>query len=304
MGTGLKIVVFSALCLIWSSTWLMIKVGLEGAPPVTSAGLRFIIASFVILSILVYRRIRLPNTKRFYWLSLYLGLFQMGFPYALVYWAETRISSGLTSLLFSTMPFTVSILARVMIGDPLTLSKLAGIFIGTLGTAVIFWDGLSLGGSQSAWGIAAALGSALFASLSSVMVKKFARAYHPMASIFLPMVIGGILLTASGRVLESNQQIRWNFPTVGSVVYLAVIGSVVAFALYYWLIKHIDVTVLSYQTFVIPILACLIGWIFLRETVTINTAIGGGMILVGIALATFRLSRNKRSVSVGFRGGR
>jgi drug/metabolite transporter (DMT)-like permease len=295
MGTGLKIVVFSALCLIWSSTWIMIKVGLEGAPPVKSAGLRFIIASLVILAILVHRRIGLPRTKRFYWLSLYLGLFQIGFPYALVYWAETRISSGLTSLLFSTMPFTVAMMARMILGDPITLPKFSGIVIGTLGAVVIFWDGLSLGGSRSAWGICAALASAVCASLSSVMVKKFARAYHPVASIFLPMVVGGVLLMAGGYAIESRQSIRWDLATTGSVLYLAVIGSVLAFALYYWIIKHIDITVLSYQTFVIPILACLIGWIFLRETVTINTAIGGGMILVGIALATFRFSRNKRS---------
>jgi len=301
MSNGLRITVFSALCLIWSSTWIMIKVGLEGAPPVTSAGLRFIIAAAIIFSILLIRRIPLPRTKRFVWLSVYLGLFQMGFPYALVYWAEQHIASGLTSILFSTMPFTVAILARIILGDPLTLRKLAGIFIGTFGTAVIFWDGLSLGGPQSVWGISAALGSAFFASLSSVIVKRYAESYHPMASIFLPMLIGGVLLTAGGLVIEANRQVRWDGATVGSILYLAVLGSVVAFALYYWIIKHIDVTVLSYQTFVIPILACLLGWIFLRETVTINTAFGGGLILVGIALATFRFSRRKGSGRVGFR---
>ena len=298
MSSGLRIIVFSALCLIWSSTWIMIKVGLEGAPPVTAAGLRFIIAAIVIFSILAYRRIALPRTPRFLWISLYLGVFQMGIPYALVYWAEQHITSGLTSILFSTMPFTVAILARMILGDPLTVRKVTGIVIGTAGTIVIFRDGFTTGDSRSLWGIAAALGSAMCASLSSVMVKRFSRSYNPIASIFLPMAIGGVLLVVGGWFLEATRPVHWNAATIGTILYLAVVGSVVAFGLYYWIIKHIDVTVLAYQTFIIPILACLIGWIFLRETVTIHVAIGGGMILTGIALATFRLTSGKRSTSV------
>lgn len=304
MSSILKIVVFSALCLIWSSTWLMIKVGLEGAPPVTGAGLRFIIAAIVIFAILAYRRIALPRTARFLWLSLYLGVFQMGLPYALVYWAEQHITSGLTSILFATMPFTVAVLARIVLGDPLTLRKAAGIVIGTVGTVVIFQDGLAAGSPQSLWGIAAALGSALCASASSVVVKRFSGSYNPIASIFLPMAIGGLLLTFAGLVLESDRPLRLDGVTVGTILYLALLGSVVAFGLYYWIIKHMDVTVLAYQTFVIPILACLLGWIFLKETVTIHIATGGGMILAGIALATFRLPRSRRSQDAGYpRGG-
>lgn len=300
MSTGIKITVFSALCLIWSSTWLMIKVGLEGAPPITAAGLRFILASIVIFSILLYRRLGLPRGTAFIRLSIFLGFFQIAIPYALVYWAEQHITSGLASILFSTMPLTVAILARFILGDPLTVPKIGGILIGTLGVIVIFYDGISLGGHETLLGIAATLLSALFASVSSVVIKKFSRAYNPMASIFVPMLIGGIVLTVSGRLVESQRTITFDAPTVTSVVYLAVLGSVAAFGLYYWIIKHMDVTVLSYQTFIIPILACLMGWIFLHETVTLRIAFGGGMIVVGIALATLSKSRKKRIVNVGF----
>jgi drug/metabolite transporter (DMT)-like permease len=299
MSSGLLITVYGVLCLIWGSTWIMIKVGLEGAPPVTAAGVRFIIASAVIFAILAARRIPLPRTRRFLRLSIFLGLFQMGFPYALVYWAEQHITSGLTSILFATMPFTVAILARIVLGDSITVRKLAGIFIGTFGTALIFWDGLSLGGPHAVRGICAALGSAFFSSLSSVVVKRFGESYHPLASIFLPMAIGGAVLTAGGLLLEAGRETRWDAATVGSILYLAVLGSVVAFGLYYWIIKHIDITVLSYQTFIIPIVACLLGWIFLGEKVTIMTAVGGGSILAGIALATFGFSRRKESGRAG-----
>jgi drug/metabolite transporter (DMT)-like permease len=271
----------------------MIKVGLDGAPPITSAGIRFIIASLMIFSILVARRIRLPRDTRFYRLSFFLGLFQMGIPYGLVYWAELHISSGLTSILFSTMPFTVAILARLFLGDPITLPKMTGIAIGTAGVAVIFWDGISLGGPHAVYGIAAALGSAILASVSTIVVKKHSRSYNPIASIFLPMLIGGAVLMIGSILLERGEPVTWNAMTITSILYLAAFGSVAAFGLYYWIIKHMDVTVLSYQTFIIPILACFIGWIFLRETITIKIALGGGLILAGIALATFPRFRKK-----------
>jgi len=299
MSSGIKIVVFSVLCLIWSSTWIMIKVGLEGAPPITAAGLRFIIASIVIFSILLYRHIPLPRNKPFLYLSLYLGFFQMAIPYALVYWAEQHITSGLTSILFSTMPLTVAILARIFLGDPLTVRKVGGILIGTLGVIVIFYDGVSLGSPQAVWGIAAALLSAVFASISSIVIKRFSHSHHPLASIFVPMTIGGIVLTTAGRLFEAHRAIEFDLMTITSIVYLAVFGSVAAFGLYYWIIKHMDVTALSYQTFIIPILACVIGWIFLRETITLKIALGGGMIVVGIALATLSRPRQKGIANVG-----
>jgi drug/metabolite transporter (DMT)-like permease len=303
MSNPVKLVVFGALCLIWSSTWMMIKVGLEGAPPVTSAALRFIIAAAIVFSILAVRRLRLPRTARFYTLSLYLGVFQIGLPYALVYWAEQHITSGLTAILFSTMPLTVAVLARIILRDPLTFRKVVGIVICTLGTVVIFRDALSTGGGYALWGVAAALGSAFCASLSSVVMKRYAKPYHPLSSLLLPMAIGGILLLAAGRAMEAGRPVLWNGITWGSILYLAAIGSVLAFGLYYWIVKHIDVTILAYQTFIIPILACVIGWIFLGETVTIHVVIGGGMICAGIALATFRFPYPKRSDGVGYQHG-
>jgi putative membrane protein PagO len=277
----------------------MIKVGLEGAPPITAAGLRFILASIVIFSILLYKRIEVPRNRSFLYLSFYLGFFQMAIPYALVYWAEQHISSGLTSILFSTMPFTVAILARIFLGDPLTFRKIGGILIGTFGVIVIFYDGVSLGSPQALWGIAAALLSAVLASAASIVIKRFSGSYNPLASIFVPMVMGGIILTTAGRFLEAHRTITFDLMTITSIVYLAVFGSVAAFGLFYWIIKHMDVTALSYQTFIIPILACVIGWIFLRETITLKIAMGGSLIVVGIALATLSRSRGKRIANVG-----
>lgn len=294
MGTSAKIIVFSLLCIIWSSTWLMIKVGLEGAPPMLGAGLRFIIASLLIFVILRIKKIPLPRTRRFYLLSVFLGFWQMGIPYALVYWGEQYISSGLTAVLFSIMPLGVAILARLLLGNPLTLRKITGIIVGMIGVAVIFADSLEYSGTQAAMGILAIIGSAFLASLSSVVIKKYSRDHHPLAAIFLPITIGALLLTAAGLTLEQHQFLTLDRLTVFTIFYLAILGTVGAFSLYFWIIKHIDVTLLSYQTFIIPVLACIFGWIILGETITYKVVLGGILIFLGIGLSMLHKKRRPR----------
>jgi drug/metabolite transporter (DMT)-like permease len=292
MSTSLIIAAYAALCLIWSSTWVMIKVGLEGAPPMTAAGLRFIIASVIIFAILQKRRIALPRTAIFVKISVFIGLFQMAAAYALVYWAEQFISSGLTAILFATLPFVVAVLARFFLGDPLTPAKLGGIAIGIFGVGIIFQESLMAGGN-SVKGIIAVLASVVCAGMSDIVIKKYSSQYNPVASIFLPMVIGAILLTGAGLLVEHDRSIAWTPLTITSIIYLAVFGSVIGFGLFFWLIKHIDVTVIAYQTFIIPILAALIGWIFLKETITLRIIVGGGFVVAGIALAVIPQSRKR-----------
>jgi drug/metabolite transporter (DMT)-like permease len=271
----------------------MIKVGLEGAPPMTSAAIRFIIAAFIIFAIILKQRIRLPKTRAFIVLSIYLGFFQMGIPYALVYWGEQHISSGLAAILFSIMPLFVAIFARYLIGDALTLRKIAGILIGAAGVYVIFADGIEAGGGMGKWGMLALIVSAILASFTSVIIKKYSRDYHPFASLFIPTALGGVLLAVWGLLFEDVRSMRFDPVTITSILYLGILGSVIAFSLYFWIIKHIDVTFLSYMTFIIPILACLLGWIFLRETLTINVLLGAALIFAGIALATLRKQKTK-----------
>jgi drug/metabolite transporter (DMT)-like permease len=293
MNKGILVGVYCLLWFIWSSTWLMIKVGLAEAPPVTSAAVRFIVAALIIFSILLIRRVPLPRSRRFIGVSLMLGIFQMGIPYALVYWGEQHISSGLAAILYSIMPLCVSVLAKLMLEDRLSRAKISGIIIGTAGVYVIFSDSVSLGGTMAAWGMLAMILSAIMASFSSVTIKKYMGPYDPFASLFIPILIGGVLMTCWGLAFERHVPIRIDGPFIVSVLYLAVLGTVTAFGLYYWIIKRIDVTVLSYMTFLIPILACLLGWIFLKETLTIHVLIGAVLIFTGIALATLRKPKER-----------
>lgn len=290
---SLIVLAYAAMCLIWGSTWIMIKLGLKGAPPITAVAVRFIIAAAVIFFIITLRRIKLPRDRKFWYLSLFLSVFHAAAPYVLVYWGEQYISSGLTAVLFGTLPIGVAIFARFILQDPLTARKLAGVLVGFVGVWVIFSDSVSFGGTGAVKGIIACLVSASLAGFASVIVKKYAQSYNPFVMILFPFGIGGLLALFVAIPLERSNPVEYDALTWFTILYLAVVGTVIAFAIFFWIIKKIDVTVLSYQTFIIPVLAVLIGWIFLDETVTIHLAAGTGLIVAGIALATIGAKTTK-----------
>ena len=291
-----KSVVISAYlgaCLIWGSTWLAIKVGLEGAPPLTGIAVRMTIASLVVFVILRARHIPLPAEKRFATAGVFLGFFHIVLPYTLVYYAEQHIPSGLAAVLYAAMPLVVALIARYTIGDRLTPRKIAGIAAGMAGVAVIFSDSLRIGREQ-ALGAGAVIVSMLAASVGSVATKRWMRGYHPLASLQIPFVTGAVVAWLLALLVEGVVPLRFSPLTWGSIVYLAVLGSVTAFTLFFFVIQHLDVTTVSYQTFVIPVIAVLLGWAVLGETISVRVLVGALMILAGVSLAIMAPGARKR----------
>lgn len=281
---------YIAICLIWGSTWMVIKIGLRGAPPMTAVAVRFIIAAAVIYAIVSLRRIPLPKDRRFLVLGLFLGVFHFALPYTLVYWGEQRISSGLTAVLYATLPFMTALLARGMLGDPLGWKKVVGIVTGAAGVVVIFSDTISLGGTEAAFGVLAVLASVFGASLSSVTLKKFGRGYDPLVSLLIPFSTAALLVVLAAGAVERSNPLTYSATTWATILYLSAVGSVLAFALYFWIIQRMDVTALSYSTFIIPIIAVILGGIFLGESLSQRVAIGSLFVLAGILLAVHKRS--------------
>jgi drug/metabolite transporter (DMT)-like permease len=280
-------------CLIWSSTWMVIKVGLRGAPPMTAVAARFLVAAVLISVVVAAARLPVPRTRRFLAISLFLGAFHLALPYVLVYWGEQHISSGLTAVLYSTLPLMVAVLARIILGDPLTPTKLAGIAAGVAGVWFIFSDAVHVTAGSEVAGMVAVLTSVFFAALASVVIKKYSGGYHPIVSLMIPFVVGAVMVSSFAVPLEHSNPLHYDGVTWATILYLAVAGSFVAFAVFFWLMKRIDVTVVSYQTFIIPILAVFFGWLFLDETISARVAVGAAFIVGGIVIATAGARRGR-----------
>jgi drug/metabolite transporter (DMT)-like permease len=131
--------VFAALCFVWGSTWLAIKVGLEYLPPFLFAGMRFATATVALLLLMKLMHAHMPRDRSSWSLMLFLGVFQITVPYGLVFWGEQYISSGLSAVLFATLPFFVSVFAHFFVGERLTKLKVVGVFASFMGLVAIFW---------------------------------------------------------------------------------------------------------------------------------------------------------------------
>ena len=276
---------YAFLCVIWGSTWLAIKVGLVGVPPFLGAGLRFVISATVLGVMLAVRRqaIRLTRVDKTCILSL--GLLVFWLDYAAVYWAELRISSGLTAILFSTMPLMTALLSHFWThAETLSGRKTVGIAVGIVGTTLLFWPQERLG-LQEVLGMLAALFGSLCASINLVTMKRYANRADPMVLNFFGMGLGAACLLTMSAVLERSGAVAWTQSNVLALVYLAVFGSVIAFTTYFRLIKVMDATVVSLNTLIIPIVALALGYIFLKETLTPLSIVGIGVVLIGVTVA-------------------
>ncbi len=276
---------FALICLIWGSTWVAIKIGLIGVPPFLGAGLRFLLSTLIIGAVLVGRRtpIRLTRDDRICILSL--GLLVFWLDYAAVYWAETRISSGLTAILFSTMPLVTSLLSAYWTRtEMLSGRKVVGILIGVVGTALLFGPAEQIGGA-AALGMLAALAASAFAAINLVTMKKYGRHSDTFVLNFFGMGIGAICLLVMSAAIENWSDVAWSRDNVLAIVYLAVFGSVIAFWAYYILIRQMDATIVSLSTLIIPIVALALGRLFLDETVTPMAVAGIATVLAGVGVA-------------------
>ena len=296
MNRRAPLLVWLLLSMIWGSTWLFIKIGLADLPPFTFAGLRFAIASLPLLLYLAVRRPPLPREPRDWTMMLGTGLLTFSVNYALVFWGERQISSGLTAILYTTMPLFGLILAHWRLPEePLTLSKLSGVLLGIAGVALIFANQLRSAGPLAFWGGAAVVLAALGTSYANIIIKLHAKHISAPILTAVQMVSGLIPLLILGGITEGNPlRFHWTPLAWVSLLYLALVGSSLAFVLLYWLIKHMPVT----RTQLIPImstlLAVLLGWAVLGERLDWHTGVGAVAILIGLWLA----SRQYRSADL------
>jgi drug/metabolite transporter (DMT)-like permease len=273
------------VCLIWGTTWLAIKVSIFTLPPFFSAGVRFVIASLVILAILKIRNFKYHFDLKQTVFLLLVGLGSFSVPYGLVYWAEGRITSGLTAVTFAVMPFFAAILSKVFLKDEkFTFWKVFGITLGFFGLIVIFWNDLSIGSIGTIEGILASVLSAFMNAAVAVAVKKHGGDIDPIFINLIPMALGAVTLLATSYFVEDWSTIQLNVSTIIAILYLAIFGSAVAFGIYFYLLKHMSVVLLSMTSFITPLLAITSGAVFLSEKFPSGTLVGSAMILGGILL--------------------
>lgn len=284
------VLVWIIICAIWSSTWIFIKLGLNDLPPVSFAAFRFLLASAILLLILKAQRLALPRTRREWTIAAVTGLFQFFINYALLFWGEQHISSGLAAVLQATIPAFGLILAQIYVpGERITGLKVFAILLGIAGVGVIFYEQLNISGTLALLGCAAVIVGAFFAAYASVLTKAYGGETNATSLLTAQMICGTVPLALLGFVSDGNPlAFHWTWMAAFCVLYLAIAGSIAAFWLYYWLLRRIEVTKAMLISLITPLAAVIIGSLTAGETLHWQAAAGGSLILLSIGLILFR----------------
>lgn len=287
MGRIAIALTWTALALIWGSTWMAIKVGLHDLPPLTFAGIRFAVALPPLLLLMAAKRWPWPRRAEEWRLLTLTGLLTVTGGYGLVYWGEKFIPSGLAAILFSIYPLAGLLFANALLpSEPMTRRKLTGVFLGLAGVAVLFMDRLAFGGPMALWGSLALVASTLCGSLSGVLIKREGGHLDPVAVSVVQMAVGGLPLLVFGMLLEGNPlKAAWTPKAVGALLYLSLAGTSLAFVLWYRLIRAVEVTRAQMMPLLNTLVAVLLGKLLMGETYGVRGLIGGAAIFLGLALS-------------------
>ena len=293
----MTVILWWVTCLIWSSVWLFIKLGLRDLPPVSFAAIRLVAAIAVFLPILMIRRVPLPRQARDWYVIGVAGLLLLGVNYALLFWGAQFIPSGLTAVLGAVTPAFALVFGHFLLKDePFTFKALGAIAIGIAGVALISWDQLHLSGRQALLGCAAVTGASAAVGFAYVFVKSHdGRRLRPEVITCGQMLCAVGPMLVFGAVREGNPlALHWTPVAVGCLLYLALAGSVAGTWLNYWLLERMSATALLSMALVEPLIAVLLGAVFLQERVTPGAAAGGVLVLCSIFMITISFQRSTR----------
>ncbi|MCX5376107.1 EamA family transporter [Streptomyces sp. NBC_00091] len=287
--------VWTALALVyvvWGSTYLGIRIVVQTMPPFLSAGARFITAGLVLAAIVAWRfgPAALRVTRAQLRSTVLVGLLLILGGNGLVVLAETAVPSGLAALLVAAVPMWVVVL-RAGTGDRPQPRTLAGVLVGLAGLAVLTSPGLS--GEVRLWGVLLVLAASVLWSLGSFSASKLPMPGNPFTGAAYQMVAGGVagvvvgLLRGEQRGLDLGAFSTASWVALG---YLVLIGSVVGFTAYAWLLQAAPLSLVATYAYVNPVVAVALGALILDEALTLPIALGGAIVVaaVGVIVSTER----------------
>jgi drug/metabolite transporter (DMT)-like permease len=279
------------LYVVWGSTYLGIAVAVQSIPPFLMAATRFVLAGVILLGLSRIRggrEFEWPNRRE--WRdSLIVGGLLLGGGMGMVAFAEQTIPSGITAILIAMLPVWVAIFSGLFFGERLPRGAIIGIAIGFLGVAVLVGPtALGIEGGLEPLGLAAAILSPICWSIGSLFAShKAVLPRRPLVLAGAEMLAGGLILVAMSGASGELATFRVADVTTESFIaltYLTVVGSLIAFTTYGWLLRKAPLSLIATYAYVNPVVAVILGFVVLQEPIEARTIIAGAIIVFAVAL--------------------
>lgn len=288
-STLVTAILYFIVCLTWGTTWIGIKIAVESVPPLLAAGLRFIIAFpfLIIIAYLAKAPLTFPKDKIFFFVILTLFYFTV--PYYLISYGEKYVSSGLTSLIFSTMPIFSTIFSFFILKEKIFINQIIGIILGFICLVMILHtQGITISHTGFS-GVIAILLAALMHGFLYVYSKKNASNINVFTFNTLPIGIAGFLLCSFSFIFESPSIENINLNSWLALLYLGVVASVGGFIIYFYLLKRMSPVSLSFIFIIFPVIAILIDTMYEHKSISSNFLFYSAFMLIGFSITKMPL---------------
>jgi drug/metabolite transporter (DMT)-like permease len=297
---ALNVRIWAALAtiyVVWGSTFLAIAVAVRDLPPFLSMALRHLVAGALLFAWVWYRRDGHLQLGRREWAAAFIfggALFLAG--HGGLAWAQQDVPSGVAALLVGTIPLWFAILARAAFGERLGRRALVGLVLGFAGLALL----VDPSGEEGAKpiGVFVIAFSAFAWAAGSLWSRRLPLPQDTLLAAAMGMLAGGALLAVVSGLGGELDDARFTADALGAIGYMVVVGSLIGFPAYVWLLKVAPASTVSTYAYVNPVIAVILGWAFNDEVITGRTLLAGAAIVVGVALMVSRRVEEEPEVAL------
>lgn len=274
----------AAVCLIWGTTYLALRIAVVHFPPFLFTAIRQISAGVILLTFMFTLGKAAFPTKQHFIRQAIAGFFMLSLGNGLVAWAEMHIPSGVAAIICSLMPVVV-ILINIFINpeERPNVPIIIGVILGLTGIVMIFGEHFAeFSNSQYLLGIVMTFGAVLAWAGASIWAKKKNADSNPFVNAGIQMLFGGIWCLPLSLAFDNYETLTWSMEAVGSLIYLIIFGSIIAYASYSYALKKLPMTIVSMYAYINPLVAVLLGWVVLNEKLNLKIILAFLLTVAGI----------------------
>ena len=276
------------LSLIWSSSFMTIKVGVGSIPPVTLAACRVVVAAVVLYGFVRVQGAALPRGTRFWTYCVLIGVIGNGLPFTLINWGEEHVDSGLAAILMSIMPLATVVLAHFFAdGERMTRGKLIGVVIGFCGVVILVGPEALKGLGGDAWRQLAVAAGAFSYGVAMILARNMPPA-PLIARSAAVMIVASVIMAPLALAIDAPWRLRPDDAAIAAALYLGLFPTAFATIIFFYLVQTAGPSMVALVNYLIPVLGVGWGAVVLDEQVTAEAVAALVVILAGIAIAQVR----------------
>jgi drug/metabolite transporter (DMT)-like permease len=305
-STRLDWLLFVILGFMWGSSYLFIKIGVEGGglPPLTLVALRLAVGFAILAAVVALAREPLPREPRMYGHLVVMAVINIVLPFWLITWAEQSVESSLASILNGTVPLFVIVIAALFLRDePITVNRVVGLLVGFVGVVILTSRGLGSIGQSNLAGELALIGSAISYAAGNVYARRNVQGLRPMIPAVFQVGFALVITTVLAFTFERPLDLRLNRDALVAVVWLGIFGSAFAYLVYFRLLKRWGATRTSMVAYLLPVFGIVLGFIVLSEPIDGRLLLGTALVIGGVALVNSKFGSRRLYGRAGAGGG-